>query len=69
MSGVDVLTALKRNPNMRHVLLVMHTATWGPSGSHPQAPEADLFLSKPIDNEKLAMLRAEFRLRKKMRRQ
>jgi len=68
MSGVDVLTALRRNPDMGHVLLVMHTATWGPTGSHPQAPEADLFLSKPIDNEKLAMLRAEFRLRNKMRR-
>lgn len=70
MTGVDVLTAFRRNPATGHVLLVIHTATLIPSGHHPQVPEADLFLSKPIDKEKLAMLRAKLQqLREKMRKQ
>jgi CheY-like chemotaxis protein len=58
-AGVDVLRALRRNPAMGRVLLVIHSASWIPPGHDLQTPEADLFLSKPIDNEKIAMLRAE----------
>ena len=66
MAGVDVLSALRRHPALGHVLLVIHTASWIPLGL--EAPGADLFLPKPIDNEKLAMLRAELqRLREEKR--
>jgi CheY-like chemotaxis protein len=66
MDGVDVLSALRRNPAMEHVLLVIHTASWIPPGHPLQGPEADLLVPKPIDNEKIAMLRAELqRLRGK----
>jgi two-component system, OmpR family, response regulator len=67
MAGVDVLSALRGNPAMGHVLMVIHTASWIPLGHDLQAPEADLFLSKPIDDEKIAILRAELqRLREAM---
>src|SRR5689334_19059207 len=59
MDGVDVLSALRRNPVMGRVLLVIHTASWIPPGHPLQGPEADLLVPKPIDNEKIAMLRAE----------
>jgi CheY-like chemotaxis protein len=68
MAGVDVLSALRRHPALGHVLLVIHTASWIPLGHRLEAPGADLFLPKPIDNEKLAMLRAELqRLREEKR--
>jgi CheY-like chemotaxis protein len=68
MDGVDVLSALRRNPAMGGVLLVIHTASWIPPGHPLPAPEADLLLPKPIDDEKIAMLRAELqRLREEMR--
>ena len=61
MDGVDVLSALRRNPAIGRFLPVIHTASWIPGGHSLEAPEADLFLPKPIDNEKIAMLRAELR--------
>jgi len=67
MDGVDVLSALRKNPAMGRVLLVIHTASWIPPGHPLQGPEADLLVPKPIDNEKIAMLRAELqRLRGEM---
>jgi CheY-like chemotaxis protein len=68
MAGPDVLSALRRNPAVGHPLLVIHTASWMPSGNDIHASEADLFLSKPITSEKLVILLAELqRLREKMR--
>jgi CheY-like chemotaxis protein len=65
MDGFDALSALRRNPAMGHFLPVIHTASWMPPGHQIEAPEAHLFLPKPIDNEKIAMLRAELeRLRR-----
>jgi CheY-like chemotaxis protein len=67
MGGLEVLSALRKNPGMGHVLMVIYSAAWVPPGHRLQAPEADLFLSKPIDIEKLAILRAELqRLREEM---
>jgi CheY-like chemotaxis protein len=66
MAGLDVLSALRKNPAVGHPLLVLHTtlSTAQEYGLH--APEVDLFLSKPINNEKLVMLLAELqRLRRK----
>ena len=50
---------------MGHFLPVIHTASWIPPGESLEAPEANLFLPKPIDHEKIATLRAELqRLRR-----
>lgn len=68
MAGLDVLSALRENPAVGHALLVIHTASSTAQGYGFDAPEADLFLSKPIDNEKLVILLAELhRLREKMK--
>jgi CheY-like chemotaxis protein len=66
MAGLDVLSALRKNPAVGHPLLVIHTSSMAQEyGLH--VPEADLFLSKPMNNEKLVMLLAELqRLREKM---
>ena len=68
MAGVDVLSELRKNPAVGHPLLVIHTASWMAQGYGLHAPEGDLFLSKPIDSEKIVMLLAELqRLREKMK--
>ena len=59
MSGLDVLSALRENSAVGRPLLVIHTMPW--MDQRPHAPQADLFLSKPLDSEKLVMLRAELR--------
>ena len=59
MTGLDVLSALRENPAVGRPLLVIHTTPW--MAQAPHAPQADLFLSKPLDNEKLVMLLAELR--------
>jgi len=59
MSGLDVLSALRKNPAVGHPLLVIHTTPW--MAQAPHVPQADLFLSKPLDNEKLMMLRTALR--------
>ena len=70
MAGLDVLSALRKNPAVGHALLVIHSTLSTDQEYDLHRPEADLFLPKPIDNEKLAMLRAELqRLREEMRRQ
>jgi DNA-binding response OmpR family regulator len=70
MPGLDVLSALRKNPAVGHALLVIHSTPSTVQGYDLHGAEADLFLSKPIDDEKLAMLRAELqRLREEMRRQ
>jgi CheY-like chemotaxis protein len=68
MAGLDVLGALRENPAVDHSLLVIHTVSSTAEGDILRAPEADLFLSKPINNKKLVMLLAELqRLRQKMK--
>ena len=68
MAGIDVLSALRNSPAVGRALLVIHTAASMPHGCRLDVPEADLFLSKPISEEKIAMLLAELQqLRGKMR--
>jgi CheY-like chemotaxis protein len=68
MAGLEVLSALRENPAVGHPLLVMHTVSSTAQEYSFDAPEADLFLTKPINNEKLVMLLAELqRLRRKMK--
>jgi CheY-like chemotaxis protein len=69
ISGLDVLGALQKNPAVGRALLVLHTSFPTATEYRPDAaPEADLFLSKPINDEKLAILLSELqRLREKMR--
>ena len=68
MAGVDVLSELRKNPAVGHPLLVIHTTSWTAQGFGLNAPEGDLFLSKPIDSDKIVMLLAELqRLREKMK--
>jgi DNA-binding response OmpR family regulator len=67
ISGLDVFSALQRNPAVGRALLVIHTA-FQTAPDRLDAPEADLFMSKPINDEKLAILLSELhRLREKMR--
>jgi two-component system repressor protein LuxO len=67
ISGLEVLGALQRNPAVGHALLVIHSA-FQMAPECRQAPEADLFMSKPITHEKLAVLLSELhRSREKMR--
>ena len=49
----------EENSAVGRPLLVIHTMPW--MYQRPHAPQADLFLSKPLDSEKLVMLRAELR--------
>ena len=66
ISGLDVLSALQKNPAVGPVLRVIHTAFQTAREYCIDAPEADLFMSKPIDHEKLAILRSELnRVREK----
>ena len=59
MSGMEVARALRRNPNTKHIVIAMHTAMSdmdlmafeGEVGA-----DVDLFLSKPLNNEKLDRL-------------
>jgi CheY-like chemotaxis protein len=70
ISGLEVLSTLQRNPDVGRALLVIHTASLMATEYRLDAPEADLFMSKPIDREKLAILLSEMhRLREKMRAQ
>ncbi len=61
MSGLDVLSALRENSAVGRPLLVIYTPMPWMGDQGPHAPQADLFLSKPLDSEKLVMLRAELR--------
>ncbi len=47
MTGVDVLSALRRNPAMGHFLPVIHTASWIPPEYSLESPEADLSCRNP----------------------
>jgi DNA-binding response OmpR family regulator len=68
ISGLEVLSALRRNPAVGHALLVIHTAFQTAPEYRLHAPEADLVISKPINDEKLSILLSELhRLREKVR--
>jgi len=68
ISGFDVLSALRQNQAVGHALLVIHTALQTAAEDCLQVPGPDLFLSKPINDEKLAILLSELhRLREKPR--
>jgi len=69
MAGIDVLSTLRNSPAVGRALLVIHSASSMAPGWRLDVPDAGLFLSKPLDNEKIAMLLAELQqLREKMRR-
>jgi CheY-like chemotaxis protein len=61
VSGIAVLSALRRNPAVGHALLVIHTSSETVLEYSLYSPEADLSVSKPISHEKLAMLLSELR--------
>ena len=70
MGGINVLNALRNSPAVGRALLVIHSAASIAPGCRLDVPEADLFLSKPLDNEKIAMLLAGLQqLREKIRKQ
>jgi DNA-binding response OmpR family regulator len=61
MSGIVVLSALRKNPAVGRALLVIHTSLENIGEYSLYSPEADLSVSKPISHEKLAMLLSELR--------
>lgn len=68
MAGLAVLGALRENPAVGRPLLVIHSASSTAQEYGFDAPDAKLFLSKPMNNEKLVVLLTELqRLRKKMK--
>jgi len=56
MSGVDVARALQKNPASKNVVFVIHTALMETDFEGARVPGVDLFLSKPIDEEKIAKI-------------
>jgi CheY-like chemotaxis protein len=56
MSGIDVARALRKDPATKNVLFVIHTALMETEFDDVGVRDIDLFLSKPMDKEKLERL-------------
>jgi CheY-like chemotaxis protein len=56
MSGVEIARALRKDPAMKHTLFVIHTALNETEFDHHDLGDIDLFVSKPMDKEKLDKL-------------
>lgn len=56
MAGFDVARALRKDSATRNVLFVIHTAFRATDFDDAGVPDVDLFLSKPMDEEKLEKL-------------
>jgi CheY-like chemotaxis protein len=56
MAGFDIAKALRKDSATRNVLFVIHTAFKVTDFDDAGVPDVDLFLSKPIDEEKLEKL-------------
>ena len=53
MSGIDVARALRKDPATKNVLFVIHSALMETELDDVSVRNVDLFLSKPMDKEKL----------------
>jgi len=69
MGGLDVARALRMNPVIRNTLFVIHTGLDDIQvlERHVPAPEVNMILSKPIDEEKVERLLAEARRSRQLR--
>lgn len=56
MSGIDIARALRKDPATKNILFVIHTALMETEFEDVGARDVDLFLSKPMDKEKLEKL-------------